>query len=123
MIDENKLYSWRPSRCPEALRKVWQEKKNAYLRSGRWRLATGTNALPLLILPKPNKGGELVPLIRTDMSLILRNVIRHKYRSLLDGKDATPDGTDTDELYLRTVHWGLYGCVQYWIDCGRSDFS
>lgn len=129
LIDEDKLYSWRPSRCPEALRSVWQAKKNAYLRSGRWRLATGTNALPLLILPKPNKGGGLVPLIRTvvdkreqnkntlklktplpDMSVILRNVIRHKYRSLLDGKDAyeqirivpehvnrtlftTPDGT------------------------------
>lgn len=64
LIDKNKLYSWQPSQCPEALRSVWQAKKNAYLKSSRWQLATGTNGLPLLILPKPSKG-ELVPLICT----------------------------------------------------------
>lgn len=34
LIDEDKVYSWRPSHCPEALKSVWQAKKNAYLRNG-----------------------------------------------------------------------------------------
>lgn len=128
LMDENKIYSWRPSRCPDALREVWQKKKAAYLQNGRWRLATGTNASPLLILQKPPKPDGTVRIrtvvdkreqnanthkLRTplpDIELILRNVVRHKYRSILDGKDAyeqirvipehvrrtlftTPDGT------------------------------
>ena len=55
LIDENKISSWRPSKCPEAFRKLWHEKKKAYLDICRWQLATGTNACPLLIIPKPPK--------------------------------------------------------------------
>lgn len=128
LINENKIYSWRPSRCPEALRQMWQEKKKAYIENGRWRIATGTNTSPLLVLPKPPKtDGSLrirtvvdkrqqnsnTQKLRTplpDIETILRNVVRHEYRSLIDGKDAyeqirvipehvhrtlftTPDGT------------------------------
>ena len=128
LIDEKKIYRFRPSKCPEAFRDQWRNKKNAYLETGRWRTATGHNAIPLLMIPKPSKtNGQLS--LRTvfdkreqnanthklasplpDIEEILREVSRHKYRSLIDGKDAyeqiriipehvsrmiftTPDGT------------------------------
>ncbi|OCH88440.1 hypothetical protein OBBRIDRAFT_734482, partial [Obba rivulosa] len=31
--DESKIYTWRPSRCPDALRAAWVEKRDAYLKS------------------------------------------------------------------------------------------
>ncbi|KZT71104.1 hypothetical protein DAEQUDRAFT_779271, partial [Daedalea quercina L-15889] len=31
--DEAKVYSWRPSKCPDALRNIWIEKRDAYLKS------------------------------------------------------------------------------------------
>ena len=34
MIDESKIYPWRPSRCPEVFRAQWAEKRDAYLKSG-----------------------------------------------------------------------------------------
>ena len=34
IIDENKRYSWRSSKCPEPLRKLWAEKKQTYIKSG-----------------------------------------------------------------------------------------
>jgi hypothetical protein len=34
-IDDAKILPWRPSRCPEALRPQWDEKRRAYLASGR----------------------------------------------------------------------------------------
>ncbi|OSC99262.1 hypothetical protein PYCCODRAFT_1373452, partial [Trametes coccinea BRFM310] len=33
LIDEHKVYSWRPSKCPDALRSLWTEKRDAYLKS------------------------------------------------------------------------------------------
>ncbi|TFY57697.1 hypothetical protein EVJ58_g6867 [Rhodofomes roseus] len=127
LIDEKKIYKWRPSKCPEALKPIWQKKKNSYLESGRWRFASGRNASPMLILPKPAKDGQMG--IRTvvdkrednantvklasplpDIDTILRNVVRHPFWTMVDGKDAyeqirvdeaqvprtlftTPDGT------------------------------
>jgi hypothetical protein len=35
LIDENKTYAWRASRCPEIFREQWAKKKDAYLKSGR----------------------------------------------------------------------------------------
>jgi len=52
LVDENKVYTWRPSRCPEALRPAWIEKKNVYLRSGRWKMTTTRNTCPMLLIPK-----------------------------------------------------------------------
>ena len=128
LIDEHKVYRFRPSKCPEAFREQWREKKNAYLATGRWRTATGYNAIPLLMIPKVSSTGDK-PSLRTvfdkreqnqntyklasplpDIEEILREVSKHKYRSLIDGKDAyeqirvipehvpwtlftTPDGT------------------------------
>ncbi|KAI0077429.1 hypothetical protein K474DRAFT_1595981, partial [Panus rudis PR-1116 ss-1] len=31
--DPNRVYSWRPSKCPDALRALWTEKRDAYLKS------------------------------------------------------------------------------------------
>ncbi|EJD37457.1 hypothetical protein AURDEDRAFT_173428 [Auricularia subglabra TFB-10046 SS5] len=31
LIDEDKIYPWRPSRCPEAMRELWSKKKQAYI--------------------------------------------------------------------------------------------
>ncbi|RPD57528.1 hypothetical protein L226DRAFT_445699, partial [Lentinus tigrinus ALCF2SS1-7] len=31
--DESKIYHWRPSKCPDALRPLWIEKRDAYLKS------------------------------------------------------------------------------------------
>ncbi|KAF8574582.1 hypothetical protein K439DRAFT_1372060 [Ramaria rubella] len=35
LIDEAKVYHWRPSKCPEALRLLWHEKREAYLATRR----------------------------------------------------------------------------------------
>ncbi|KAJ8456367.1 hypothetical protein ONZ51_g12171 [Trametes cubensis] len=128
LIDESKVYSWRPSKCPDALKPMWQKKKAAYLASGRWQMSSGVNASPMLMIPKPARDDGVLRL-RTvvdkreqnanthklaaplpDIDGILRNVVKHKYRSIIDGKDAykqirvipehvnrtlftTPDGT------------------------------
>lgn len=128
LIDEHKVYCFRPSKCPEAFRDQWREKKEAYLTTGRWRTATGHKAIPLLMIPKMSSTGDK-PRLRTvfdkreqnsntyklasplpDIEEILREVSKHPFRSLIDGKDAyeqiriipdhvprtiftTPDGT------------------------------
>ena len=56
LIDERKKYKFRPSKCPEAFRDQWRRKKDAYLETGRWRSATGHNAIPLLMIPKISSG-------------------------------------------------------------------
>ncbi|KZV78652.1 hypothetical protein EXIGLDRAFT_633571, partial [Exidia glandulosa HHB12029] len=53
LIDEHKVYPYRPSRCPEALRPLWLQKKMDYLNTSRWRYAAGGTCCPLMILPKP----------------------------------------------------------------------
>jgi hypothetical protein len=53
LIDESKTYPWRPSKCPEAFRGQWAEKRDAYLRSGRWEVTSAGNTVPMLLIPKP----------------------------------------------------------------------
>lgn len=106
--DEGKVYSWRPSRCPDALRALWCEKRDAYLLSGRWRMVNARNASPMLLLKKPGTGVADIPArLRVvcdlrernsntvkvasplpDMEGILRRAARKPFRSLIDGKDA-----------------------------------
>jgi hypothetical protein len=47
LIDENKVYPWRPSRCPEVFRSQWNKKRDAYLRSGRWKITMARNTAPV----------------------------------------------------------------------------
>ncbi|KZV79531.1 hypothetical protein EXIGLDRAFT_706862 [Exidia glandulosa HHB12029] len=88
--DETKTYPYRPSRCPEALRPQWIQKKLDYLNTGRWRYAAGGGSCcPLMIIPKPkSKEGEKVAAPLPDIEEILRNVVKRPFRSLIDGKDA-----------------------------------
>ena len=107
LIDENKIYPWRPSRCPEVFRQQWAEKKNAYLRSGRWRVSSARNTVPMMFIAKPGKKVGSVPELRTvvdlrarnantmkmssplpDIDGVLRRVAGARYRSLLDLKNA-----------------------------------
>ena len=108
LIDEDKVYSWRPSKCPEALRRLWNEKRKAYLSTGRWRMTNARNTSPMLLLTKPGMGKNGVPpKLRTvidlrqrnkntkklpsplpDMEGILRRVSHKPFRSMIDGKDA-----------------------------------
>lgn len=53
LIDEEKIYPWRPSKCPEPLRPLWVEKKKAYLQLGCWKLTTTRNTCPMLLILKP----------------------------------------------------------------------
>ncbi|KDQ13875.1 hypothetical protein BOTBODRAFT_110874, partial [Botryobasidium botryosum FD-172 SS1] len=64
LIDENKVYTWRPSKCADALLPQWQTKQDAYLKSGRWRFQTGHNAAPLMIIQK-KPAADGTPRIRT----------------------------------------------------------
>ncbi|KIY53022.1 hypothetical protein FISHEDRAFT_34117, partial [Fistulina hepatica ATCC 64428] len=52
LIDETKILPWRPSRCPEIYRTQWNEKRNVYLKSGRWKMTTSTNTVPMLLIAK-----------------------------------------------------------------------
>ncbi|KIK51833.1 hypothetical protein GYMLUDRAFT_109337, partial [Collybiopsis luxurians FD-317 M1] len=53
LIDESKILPWRPSKCPEKFRTQWAEKRDAYLHSGRWRVTSSGNTVPMMLIPKP----------------------------------------------------------------------
>ena len=84
LIDETKTYSWRPSKCPEAFRGQWAEKRNAYIKSGRWKITTTGNTVPMLLIPKP---GTNPPLLRTVVDLRERNKNTRKVTSPLPDMD------------------------------------
>ena len=88
------------------MRAQWVEKRDAYIRTGRWKVTNAGNTVPMMLIPKPSKSGEL-PRLRTvfdlrarnantvkrssplpDIDGILRRVAKGRYRSILDGKDA-----------------------------------
>ena len=105
LIDEKKTYPWRPSRCPEAFRQQWAEKRDAYLKTGRWEITSAGNTVPMLLIPKPHTSNPV--LLRTvvdlrernkntvkmtsplpDMEGMLRRAASRPYRTLLDMKNA-----------------------------------
>ena len=53
LIDEERMYQWRPSKCPEMFREQWSEKRDAYIKSGRWKVTSARNTVPMLLIPKP----------------------------------------------------------------------
>ena len=79
LIDEGKIYPWRPSKCPEALRPLWIEKKNLYLKSRRWELTTARNTCPMLLILKPGTPTRL----RVVVDLRERNKNMRKLSSLM----------------------------------------
>ncbi|KAJ2980416.1 hypothetical protein NUW54_g11009 [Trametes sanguinea] len=106
--DETRIYSWRLSKCPDAHRASWVEKRDTYLKSGRWKMTSARNTSPMLLLTKPGTGVKgIPPRLRVvcdlrernanthkvtsplpDMDGILRRIARKPFRSLIDGKDA-----------------------------------
>ncbi|QRV99116.1 Reverse transcriptase (RNA-dependent DNA polymerase) [Ceratobasidium sp. AG-Ba] len=105
LIDENKKYRSRRVQCPKPLEPLFNKKFAAYLETKRWEYQVGTNAIPMLIMMKKSKDGKIA--VRTvldkreinanthklasplpDINDILLEVSKHKYRSLIDGKDA-----------------------------------
>lgn len=86
LINENVQYPWRPSRCPEAFRAQWAEKRDAYLKTGRWKITSAGNTVPMLLIPKPKKGDK-PPELRTVVDLRERNKNTHKMTSPLPDID------------------------------------
>ncbi|KNZ71867.1 hypothetical protein J132_05692 [Termitomyces sp. J132] len=86
LIDEEKIYPWQPSRCPEALKPQWDAKRVAYIKSGRWEIATAGNAMPMMFLKKPGKLGE-TPRLRIVSDLRARNANTYKKSSPLPDMD------------------------------------
>ena len=84
LIDTAKVYPWRPSRCPDAFRDQWAEKRNAYINSGRWKVTSAGNTVPMLLIPKP---GTNPPELRTVVDLRERNKNTHKLTSPLPDMD------------------------------------
>ncbi|KIK33352.1 hypothetical protein CY34DRAFT_27054 [Suillus luteus UH-Slu-Lm8-n1] len=78
LIDEGKIYPWRPSRCPEPLRPQWAEKRRSYLASGRWQVTSAGNTVPMLFIRKPGSDR-----LRTVVDLRERNKNTRKLTSPL----------------------------------------
>ena len=53
LIDEKTTYSWRLSRCPEAFHAQWAKKRDAYVKSGWWKITAAGNTVPMLFILKP----------------------------------------------------------------------
>jgi hypothetical protein len=81
IVDPNRVYSFRPSKCPEAFRPLWSIKRDQYISSGRWRYTTGTNAAPLMFIKKHTPPGA---------PLKMRNVIDLRERNANTKKMASP---------------------------------
>jgi hypothetical protein len=107
LIDDKKVYKYRPSKCPRPLEPMWREKSGEYLRTGRWRMAAGSNPIPILLIQKPRKNPEDPIKLRAcfdkreqnantyklaspmpDQTEVLERIASHKYRSVIDGRDA-----------------------------------
>ena len=101
LIDPNKKYTYYLPRCPATVRKEFQEKLNRYVNAKWWVPATGTQAPPLMCIPK--KDGRLRTVIDArqrndntvkdvtplpDQEVIREDVARGKFRSKIDLADA-----------------------------------
>ena len=141
LIDEDKVYPWRPSKCPDAHRGSWAEKRDAYLKSGRWKMTTARNTSPMLLLTKPGTGKDgTPPRLRVvadlrernkntkkltsplpDMEGILRRLARKPYRSLMDGKDAYEqirvDPAHVERTAMTTPDGNMVSLVMQQGDC------
>ena len=101
LIDENKQYRYRLSRCPEAVREELLAKIKKYTESLWWQMTTTTQAAPLLCVAKKN--GKLRTVVDArqrndntvkdvtplpDQDTIRMDVARARYRSKIDLSDA-----------------------------------
>ena len=66
LINESKIYSWRPYKCSEKFRDQWAENRDAYLKSGHWEITALGNTVPMILIPKLNTN---LPELRTVVDL------------------------------------------------------
>jgi hypothetical protein len=107
IVDETKKYKFRPSKCPRAWEPLWRAKSGEYLQSGQWKMATGSNPIPILLIQKARKNPGDPIKIRAcfdkreqnantkkmaspmpDQTEVLERVAAKKYRTVIDGRDA-----------------------------------
>jgi hypothetical protein len=102
LIDPEKVYPWRPSKCPEVLRPQWIEKLQAYLKMGHWKITSIGNTISMLFIKKPgsdklrtvidlrerNENTHKMSAPLPDIDGILRRVSKSRYLSIIDGQDA-----------------------------------
>jgi len=101
LVEPNKKHMYYLPRCPATVRKEFQEKLNRYVNAKWWVPATGTQALPLMCIPKKdghirmvidarqrneNTVKDVTPL--PDQEVIREDVARGKFRSKIDLADA-----------------------------------
>ena len=100
LIKEEKTYTWT---CPEIFRTQWIEKWDAYIKSGRWKITSAWNTVPMLLIPKPGtKPPELRIVVDLreqnkdtckltsplpDMECMLRHTTNKPFRTALDLKN------------------------------------
>ena len=83
ILDEEKKYKFQCTTCPDPLREQWQIKQKDYIQSGRWKVVTGSNAMPMLLLQKPRKTKDNPICLRTVIDLREQNKNTKKLSSLL----------------------------------------
>ncbi len=82
LIDPEKTYPWCPSKCPDAHRGSWIEKRDTYLASGWWRAMNTHNTSLMLLLTKPRTGVQgIPPRLRVVCDLRERNADTRKLMS------------------------------------------
>jgi hypothetical protein len=104
LIDENKRFSYRPPKCPDAFKEALMTKINRYVKAGWWVPVTTSHAIPMLCVPKSPKNRtelrtvfdfrdqnsnthkDLTPM--PDQDNIRQDVARAKYRSKADISNA-----------------------------------
>lgn len=134
LIDPDKRYTYYSPRCPVTVRKEFQEKLNRYVNTGWWVPATGTQAPPLMCIPKKdgrlrmvidarqrndNTVKDLTPL--PDQEVIHEDVARGKYRSKIDLADAYEqvrvEPTDVPKTLFATIMGTYHSNVVQQGDC------
>jgi hypothetical protein len=134
LIDPDKRYTYSLPRCPATVRKEFQHKLNRYVNAEWWVPATGTQAPPLLCVPK--KDGRLRTVVDArqrndntikdvtplpDQEVIREDVARAKYRSKVDLADAYEqvrvEPNDVPKTLFATIMGTYYSNVVQQGDC------
>ena len=134
LIDPDKQYRYHLPRCPATVRKEFQHKLNRYVNAEWWVPATGTQAPPLLCVPK--KDGRLRTVVDArqrndntvkdvtplpDQEVIREDVARAKYKSKVDLADAYEqvhvEPNDVPKTLFATIMGTYYSNVVQQGDC------
>ena len=127
-IDENKRFEYYAPRCPSAFMDELKEKLDRYERAGWWRRATGTQAMPMLCVPKAsgalrtvvdarkrneNTFLDVTPL--PDQDWIRDAVARAKHVTKIDMMDAYEQIRNVPEDVWKTLFATPFGTYESWV--------